>query len=266
MPNIPIVQGANFSTATGQQVYRAPPTTGGGRSVGQRVKELIFGTPKVAQLISPLGGARAGASFLSRGVSGARAFLARQGIGGTSTTMAQKLRNVLGFGTATALGSYAVTGEVPEPTLRSVALFSAGQFNPLGAIVGAGTGTSKKAIEYFEGRAKTSAGIPPAGMSTQLSAFQDYTAKQIQALQNQLGGYKDTFVGTPPISFMFDTPTAPSVSYTAPSVNVQQPSSGIGDILPLLLLLGGGALAGYGVYRAVKKRRRKKRYKKRRRQ
>lgn len=204
---------------------------------------------------SPAGGAVAVAKGGSRVISGVKKFGQYVGIG-QPQTIKQVAKNLFRFGGAYAAGSYAATGHLPKPSLRTLAGYAGAQVNLpatiFGGIHGLSTEGIAKAKDIFT-KAKTEV---PYTMSPEY--FKQLAGMYKTDISNAMPNI--------PSSFNFMTPSAPSFStgglvLPSPSLNVQSPSSDFTPLLLALLGLGGGA---YLLHR-LRKKRKKKKYKKRRR-
>lgn len=175
------------------------------------------------------------------------------------TTSAQSIKKVIGktvrFGSAAALGSYAITGELPQPTKRTVAGYLSWQLNPFASIAGGVSGAGREAVQAI------------SSLSNPTPSAMDFLPKEIiDKIPTSLPDFvSNVNLSAPPSNVNIQLPQ--SMAMPSPSTGLSfSPSisagGGMGEILPLLLLLGGAAgAAGYVVGRKKKKKykRRKKR-------
>lgn len=237
-------------------------------------------TSKSQQLIlsaMPIGGAAKASSSIIKGISS----LSNRGITGIKNSVAATkalltggaknaaTKILAGVGTGAAVGaSYDIArataaGEKVNfnTVLHGATLGLAGGVSKVGAIAGTGTGTVQGMLNKI---------FPP----TSSTGFQEkvYNATQSvadsitrtdmknmfdsfnQSISNGLSGMQ---IPQTPIMYL-ETPQVPN--YGGGGFNVSMPSTGIGENLPLLMLLlaGGAGFAGYKIGK-----RKKKKYKKR---
>jgi hypothetical protein len=210
----------------------------------QNPKNVIVGGSVPFSPVSGLSAAGAAISSGGRFLQGIKKIGSYVGIG-KPQTIKQIGINIAKFGGAYTAGTYAATGELPKPSLRTLAGYAGAQLNLPATFFGAIHGLGTKAYE---------------GIITNMGKT------QIPAPFSPIDYFKNNQF--PDFSGM----KMPETNITMPATNVQMPSyspslsvgggGGSSDILPLLLLLlGGGAAAGY----VLGRKKRKKKYKKRKR-
>lgn len=156
------------------------------------------------------------------------------------------------------LGRYAATGNLKLPSGREVAAVSGFAINPIAASIGLAEGGFTKV------RNVTSSAYDKAK-----NEFYSLTKPDVPAIPtipadvlNMINGYR-----TPNTSTVIDfSPASTPVNVTLPSSSfspyTQVGGGGIGEMLPLLLLLGGGAaLGGYALGKHKRKKRKSKKRK-----
>lgn len=188
---------------------------------------------------------------------GARAigFLKKMGtyVGiGKPQTAKQILKNIATFGGAYAAGTYAATGKLPEPSLRTLAGYAGAQANLPATLFGGIHGLATEGAGKITDLLKKNQTLP-------YTMSPEYF-KQLASMYGQQPAINFSGMGVPSTNI-----TMPSTNISLPSYS---PSLSVGggqsasDYLPLLLLLLGGAgAAGY----VAGRKRKKKKYKKRRR-
>jgi len=183
-----------------------------------------------------------------------------------ATPLKKKLGKSAVFVGAAGLGSYAITGDVPKPTIRTAAGYTSYQLNPFGALYGALSGGGRKLIEEANSGTRNILDLikqqpKPSMDNLGMSKMSDYDRYQ-NDLKNLIKGMPTpqtpnfvTNITSPPSSPVNVSMPSPSYGFS-PSISA---GGGMGEILPLMLLLAGGM--GLGGYLIGK--RKKKKYKKR---
>lgn len=209
----------------------------------QNPKNVIVGGSVPFSPVSGIGTIGTAVSSGGRFLQGLKKIGSYVGIG-KPQTIKQIGLNIAKFGGAYTAGTYAATGELPKPSLRTLVGYAGAQLNLPATFFGAIHGLGTKA--YSE-------------ILTKISNT------QIPAPSSPIDYFTNPF---PEIDF--SKLQTPETNITLPATNVQMPSyspslsvgggSSTGDILPLLLLLLGGAGAvGYVAGRKKKKKKYKKR-------
>ena len=168
-----------------------------------------------------------------------------------------------------ALGYYAITGKLPEPSLRTAAAFVGGKLSIPGLATGLIHGGGEKLTDFTKEKIQDFRDFRTTPENSYLNS--DMYKKTLEAMYGNgkvpdiVPDIKFDFpkidINLPPQNFPeFTLPQSiGSPSYTAPGVSVSSPSMGLGDVLPLLALLGVGAgVGGYALGRRRRKRKKKR--------